>query len=376
MSGNVPHRYVQMYSNYDHSFADKCHSLIHYAQDTTKNDVEYRIPCVFATPDRAFAQMRSQIARKRNIDIEVVKNISIPLPIISLSRITQKLDLSRYVRHVFNKLYYNAKEDVYLGMVRPQPWDMQYQVDVWARNIQDLDDITSQIVLWLRADEMYLTVGHPIPMGERIVLTQLTDVADNSKLESGEEKRTLRRTFTFVVHGWIVHEPREAHIVRKVITGIYDFTDEYDPVYLDQVIVTTPVVTPSTGVVVDGEVDVMGKVTTSLYGVMIVGEAQQGQFYGAFQVPVTALITGMQANILGKAPDGNNLRLMLSVANVADTSRFVTIAEGDTKNAITFGSARRVMAGDVLSVYCDTVGSLEAGSWVEVQYTAELDIVV
>lgn len=376
MSGTVPKKYVQMWSNYDKSFVDKVHTLIHYAQDTTKNDVEYRIPCVFATPDRAFAQMRSQIARKRNIDIEVVKNIAIPLPIISLSRITQKLDLSRYVRHTFNKLYYNAKEDVYLGMVRPQPWDMHYQVDVWARNIQDLDDITAQIVLWLRADEMYLTVGHPLPMGERIILTQLTDTSDNSKMESGEEKRTLRRTFTFVVHGWIVHGPQEAHIVRKVVTGIYDFTNEYDPVYLDQVVVTTGESTTSTVVVVDGEVNVMGKVTTSLYGVMIVGEAQEGQFYGAFQVPVTAQITGIQANILGKAPTGNNLRLMLAVGNVADSARFITIAEGETKKAITFGSARRVMTGDVLSVYCDTVGSLEPGSWVEVQYTAELDVVV
>jgi hypothetical protein len=366
MSGNVPTRYVQVWSNYDKSFVNKVHTLIHYAQDTTKNDVEYKIPCVFATPDRAFAQMRSQIARKRNIDIEVVKNIAIPLPIISLSRITQKLDLSRYIRHTFNKLYYNAKDDIYLGMVRPQPWDMSYQVDVWARNIQDLDDITAQIVLWLRADEMYLTVGHPLPMGERIVLTQLTDVADNSKLDSGEEKRTLRRTFTFVVHGWIVHGPREAHLVRKIITDVYDFTDEYDPVFLDQVVVTTG----------EARDSIMGKVTTSLYGVMVVGEAQAGQFYGAFQVPATALITGMQANILGKAPDGGNLRLMLSVGNIADSSRYVTIAEGDTSNATTFGSARRVMAGDVLSVYCDTVGSLEPGSWVEVQYTAELDIVV
>ena len=366
MANSVPTKYVQMWSNYDKAVVTKCHTLIHYAQDTTKNDVSYRIPCVFATPDRAFAQMRSQIARKRGIPIDDIKNLSIPLPIISLSRVTQKLDLSRYVRHIFNRLYTDPSTGTYLGMIRPQPWDMTYQVDVWARNIQDLDEIAAQIVLWLRADEFYLTVNHLIPMGERIVLTQLTDVADNSKMESGEDKRTLRRTFTFVVHGWIVHEPREARIVRKIVTDIYDFTDEYDPVFLDQIVVTTG----------EAEDSIMGKVTTSLYGVMIVGEAQAGQFYGAFQVPASALITGMQVSILGKSPDGGNLRLMLAVGNTADTSRFITISEGDTKGAVTFGSALQVSAGDVLSVYCDSVGSVEPGSWIEVQYTAELNIVV
>lgn len=375
MSGAIPTKSVQMYANYDKSFVTKAHTLTHYAQDTSKNDVEYKIPCVFATPDRAFAQMRSQIARKRGIQIDDIKNMVIPLPIISLARTSQKLDLSRYVRHVFNRLYYRAADDTYLGMVRPQPWDMTYQMDVWARNIQDLDDITSQIVLWLRADEMYLTVDHPIPMGERIVLTQLTDMADNSKMDSGEEKRTLRRTFSFVVHGWIVHGPREASIVRRVITNVYDFTDEYDPVFLDQIVVTTGV---------DAEVDdppvsedsTMGKVTTSLYGVMIVGEAQAGLFYGAFQVPATARITGIQANILGRPPTDGDLRLLLTLNGAEDISRYLTIADGQTKNSVIFGTSLQVVAGDVLSVYCDTVGVTEPGSWVEVQFTAELDIVV
>jgi len=64
-------------------------------------------------------------------------------------------------------------------------------------------------------------------------------VNDISKVDQNDEtKRILRRTFTFIVHGWIVHQPAEAPIIRMVIVDFYDDTD-LPEAFLERVTVTT-----------------------------------------------------------------------------------------------------------------------------------------
>ena len=362
MSDDIPMRFVQIFSNYDKSFVTKVHGLKLLTQDKSKNDVAYGIPTVFATPERAFAQIRKQIARKR--DLPEDKVTVFPLPIASVARIEQKLDLSRYVRFNFRRLIWVPNDEKYLGMKRPEPWDMTYQVDIYARHIQELDDLTSQIVQWLRADEFYLTVGHPQPMNDRLVLTQFLGMTENSALDtSNEEKRTLRRTFTFVVHGWIVFPPTTVTLIDRIIIDLYDNIDELDPTFLERIVVPK-----------EEEVNQVGQVNTSLYGVLIVGEAAVGTKYGGFTVPASATINGMQANVLGHGPVGADLKLNLVLNGVVDTDLFVIIPDGDTTKAIIFGTPLNVVAGDVLSVYCASVGSTDPGDWIEVRWDASISV--
>lgn len=237
----TPKPYAQVYANYDKAFVDKVHSVQLITQDQTGNDVQYALPCVFATPDRAFGQIRRQIARKKKVKESDVQTI--PLPIAALSRVNQDLDLTRFVQHRFSRLEYSHETNTYVGMNRPSPWDFTYQVDVWARTLVELDLITTQIILWLRADEFYLTVDHPRPMGERIVLTQFKGLGESNWQDTKDEKkRSLRRTFTFVVHGWIVPPAINAPVIYSVITDIYDDTNIAE-VLLDQVVVSTDDVT-------------------------------------------------------------------------------------------------------------------------------------
>lgn len=375
MAGDVPVKYVQLYANYDKSFVDKVRTLKVRTQDRTKNDVNYSIPCVFATPERAFAQIKSQIARRRGIQIEQIKTV--PLPIASLTRVTQSIDLSRYVRHRFNRLYYVPSEDKYIGMDRPNPWDMVYQVDVWARTFEALDDLTTQINLWLRADEFYLTVNHPFPMNERIVLTQFQGMADNSRLNTGtEEKRTLRRTFTFVVHGWVVHPEIDADIVRQIIVDFYDNTDEFDPEFMERVVVTSTDegVTPPDPVEPEPEDDTMGKITTTLYGLLIPGEVAADDSYGNFSVPAAATITGMSVAVLGRPPTGDDLVFELTLDGTRDSTRGITLPAGSRRRAVVFDDSLDVVAGNVLGVYCTQIGSGDPADWVEVRFDAEISV--
>ena len=378
MSGSVPQRYVQIFGNYDKSFVNKCRTVRYYTQDNTGNDVNYAIPCVFASPDRAFAQMASQIARQKGVKKETIDVNSIPLPIMSISRPSESVDLKRYVRHKFNRLMYNPAEDKYIGMVRPNPTDITYQIDVWARTISDLDDITNQINLWLRADEFYLTVEHPVPMNERLVLTQITDIHDHSQMSPNtEEKRTLRKTFTFVVHGWVVPEKYEVGIVRKVIVDIYDNINELSPVFLDRITVTSTsdgVVPPTPAILPLPEDDTMGHISSVLYGLLIVGEANAGEDYGAFPVPAPATITGMSVAVLGHVPTGADLELQVRLNGNVDTTRYIVLPAGARSHQVIFGSSFNVVAGDVLSVHCVGAGSGDAGDWVEVRYAATINV--
>jgi len=240
-------------------------------------------------------------------------------------------------------------------------------VDVWARDLPDLDSITSQLVLQLRADEFYLTVDHPIPMGERLVLTQFKGMAENSNVNpETEDKRTLRRTFSYVVHGWIVHEPIDANIIERITIDFYDNTDTLDPQFLERVIITED------GINAEG--DNVGTINTSLYGVLIVGEAEVSEEYGNFVVPANATILGMQATVLGRVPTGDDLELRLTLDGVEDTARNVVIPAGERYKAVVFGDELPVVAGNVLGVSCASVGSVDPGDWIEVRFSAEIEV--
>jgi hypothetical protein len=202
-------------------------------------------------------------------------------------------------------------------------------------------------------------------------------VVDISKVDTGtDEKRLLRRVFTFVVHGWIIHEPYEVSIIRKVITDIYD--ENYLPeLFLDRITVTTGtqvVVPPEPSVPVLPEDETLGKVYTTLYGLLIVGDATAGENYGAFQIPASSKITGMSVTVLGNAPTGNNLELQFRLNGNVDATKHVVVQAGQKTSSVIFGSSVDVVAGDVLSVHCVSTGSIEIGNWIEIRFAATLNV--
>ena len=72
------------------------------------------------------------------------------------------------------------------------------------------------------------------------------------------------------------------------------------------------------------------KVATTLYGCLIIGDAQTGQSYGQFSVPAASTVTGMTATALGSAPVGASLILQLTCNGVADVGRHVIVADGQS----------------------------------------------
>jgi len=205
---------IQVYYNYDKAVVDFLGGVSYDGKPILR---------VFATPERAFAQVKKWFKERRDRDVR-----TIPLPIVSLFRIAAALDHARYHKTTrYHKMYYTPDRKKYYGMRYPQPVTLTFQIDLWARLIRDLEDATAQFLQKFRINETYLTVKHPFPMGERLVLTLLRDElgVDTTGLEAGGEQRTLRRTFTLDVYGWVSYPADEFGIVEQIETTIIESDD-------------------------------------------------------------------------------------------------------------------------------------------------------
>lgn len=215
----APRRTVQLYYNYDKSFVDQVHSVLFHTVNERGVDSSKPVFCVFATPERAFAQVTKQIKAKTGRDVDQ-KNI--PLPIVSITRLAGTVDLNRFVNAWYKRIALNSAGTKFVGAQKPLPYTFPYQVDLWAREIETLDDLQVQMHLWLRANEFWMTINHPFPIGDQLVRAEFLNTTDTSMLESETEQRAVRRTMTFNVEGWLCYAPEEYGIVETIITDFYD----------------------------------------------------------------------------------------------------------------------------------------------------------
>lgn len=233
---------VQIYVNYDKAFIDKMHSVLFYTRNENGISSQKKVTTVFATPERAFAQVAKQMKRHTSSlagisDADLIKNI--PLPILSVSRLAGNVDQNRYIRYHYKRLQYTDDETKYVGAQRPQPWTFNYQVDSWARELQTLDDLQNQMILWLRSTEFWMYVNHPVPIGRVNCLVEFDGMTDNSVLETDSEQRALRRTYSFKVYGWLCYVPQEYGIVEQINLDYYEYDDDnVAGTLIDQDIVT------------------------------------------------------------------------------------------------------------------------------------------
>jgi len=200
------------------------------------------VPVVFATPERAFGQMAKTLAKRwgRQVDVK-----SIPLPFISMQRLDANFDVPERWRHARMRkaqaLGINGERvaprytwpenhcDIFAweGFEWPTPTQLPYQIDVWARNLFDLDLISQQVIrAFNMGDEVWLGVKHEDPFGWRIVPVTLTQMSNNSQLEAQDgEERQLRRTIGIRMDGWVPRLSTTVKAVRRIDIQIADIID-------------------------------------------------------------------------------------------------------------------------------------------------------
>lgn len=242
------HIWIEWYDGYDKS-------MIRWILNTGKRWGK-AVPTVFAAPERAFGQL-VKVLNKRNVSGSRYTQATIPYPFMSLSRLTDRMDVERrWHKGRIAKLQavdkngqrlplplgtkpsgtdaeVSAQMNGWEGSDFPTPVIIPYQLDAWARNLRDLDLVYKQLLGGLSLGDLdYLKVKHPEPWGVRYQGFRLSGMTNNSDLEvpgDGSE-RTLRYTFTFEVEAYIM---KPTDIVKAVKSAQVD-TYNWDPLeYLE-----------------------------------------------------------------------------------------------------------------------------------------------
>lgn len=139
-----------------------------------------QVQCIHANPERAIAK--------------VTQESSIILPILSIHQPASNRDSKRqkYKPLVVSEKYWDEKKQraVRLISLVPSPVDIQYELTVWAKYKNDLDQITEQIHSLFNPDLEIVT-----PFATNIKVFIQEEVVDPSFIVGDREDRVLRRTF-------------------------------------------------------------------------------------------------------------------------------------------------------------------------------------
>lgn len=189
---------------YDPAIADLLRDNI------TLNDKS--IPIVFATPDRAFSQMRRRF--------KLAKDQNIPLPFISLSQGTEtKFDNYRCLAPAIKirNMGTDESRSISFQMGWPLPYDFTYTADIWVRNREEGRLHCAQMAsIFEQVSYTYITVDHGVPIGTKFIKIDLTSINDVSSLDPGDGNRDLRFSFGMIIHGWLAKRVETVHRVHKI----------------------------------------------------------------------------------------------------------------------------------------------------------------
>jgi hypothetical protein len=212
---------TQVYDNYDKALAKWLSSLL-YLKGT---EHQKTLLIVFATPERAFAEVRNKM-RDQQSDAPSV----IPLPFMSITRTGMTLDMYRHnVARLYREVEGTHKKTgkkLWMGMKWPLPVSIAYDVSLWGRNLMDLDNITEQIILRFDLHNVGWTfVDHPKPMGMQLIAMNQEGMSWNADVNADDKQRVMRRVHKISFDGWLMKDPIISTQIEKVDVKFYESHD-------------------------------------------------------------------------------------------------------------------------------------------------------
>lgn len=212
----TPFRESWDYETYDHALADWCRLL--FVTDSRP------IPIVFATPDRAFAQMKNKF--------KLPEGQPIPLPFLSIQQIgDSEPDPKRRLTPAFRMKVSDTYTDDgvlkgALTMQFPLAYNLLYSLEWWVRTRKEGRRFARQYAEGFEhVDYTYLTVDHGEGIGVKWVRMVNQGITDNSVLESGGDQRTLRWSATVQIEGWLPRRITEVPVVKRINVSVEDWKD-------------------------------------------------------------------------------------------------------------------------------------------------------
>lgn len=161
-----------------------------FSQYSVINDEEQvvSIKCIFANPERAIAKLTQET--------------NLILPIISISQPRSKQDLKRqrYKPGVVFSKYWDDKKQRAIRVVSlvDTPIEVEYELTVWSKYKNDLDQITEQIHTDFNPDVEITTIHSNI-----IKLFLIEENSDSDVVLADREDRLLKRTFSITANTYV-----------------------------------------------------------------------------------------------------------------------------------------------------------------------------
>ncbi len=140
----------------------------------------------------------------------------VPLPFISFTRMKPVYAQERFSRADLRKLDYTKGGNRTLMARRPMPYDLSYQVDIWCEFEDDMTTLTEAYLRRWRGPIRNIEVWHGEPFGNYKIAASITDINDNSQLESDDEDRLLRTMITITLEGFLSFPATEVPTVRRI----------------------------------------------------------------------------------------------------------------------------------------------------------------
>jgi hypothetical protein len=191
--------------------------LIRYNPDGTEAQRQ-KVPLAYAPKERYVMRLQG--------DPDLDKKVQITLPRMSFEMTGLRYDSSR--KGITNIKNYapSANPNTILTQYNPVPYDFDFSLYIYVRNIEDGTQIIERILPFFTPD--YTIRLNLIPeMGiiKEVPIT-LKDTSYDIDYEGGRDNptRTIIWTLTFTVKGFVFGPTSEPKIIRKSITQIFDNT--------------------------------------------------------------------------------------------------------------------------------------------------------
>lgn len=173
-----------------------------------------------------FSGMQKEYADQENIDPKLPKSKlirdekTVKLPAMSLSRLGSEFDSTRWTKVGYRKLKWTEEGNRVLQSPHPIPLETQYQLDLWTKYRNTMNQLVHRVMLKFIGREVWL----PVNLGEGFGIKrfplkvsfggpqELTDL----ELDATKD-RTFRMAITFNAEIWFVPDIESVPTVKKLI---------------------------------------------------------------------------------------------------------------------------------------------------------------
>ena len=189
--------------------------LIRYNPDGSEAQRQ-KVPLAYSSKERYVTRLET--------DPELDKKVQITLPRMSFELNGLSYDSSRKQITNIKNFAPSQKADTILSQYNPVPYDFDFSLFIYVRNIEDGTQIIERILPFFTPD--YTIKLNLIPeMGvikEIPVLLKNTDYEVRYEGPREQETRVIIWTLNFTVKGFVYGPTSEPKIIKKSITNIYD----------------------------------------------------------------------------------------------------------------------------------------------------------